>query len=95
MVKDVSGLDLELNSLRDADNALVPRPWAPYLDAAGKPLCRWKQMPTRKHVDAKSGGLVRIPAKNSFTTPEEAHLILANGTCTEYRVSPDHDLRSA
>ena len=94
-VQDVPGLDIELKSLIHADNALVTRPWLPYLDKVGKPVCGWRQMPTRKNVDTDSGGLVRIPAKNSFTTPEEAYLILANGIWTEYRVSPDHDLRSA
>ena len=93
-VADVPGLFNELQAI-EAECIKYKIPWFPYLDSAGKPACNWAAFPKRIKVKADSGGLVPVPAQNSFTTITEAHLVLANGICLEYRVSPQTDSTAA
>lgn len=94
MVADVPGLSEELQALQ-AKLIKYQAPWFPYLDDRGAPACSWAAFPKRVDVKAHCGGLVPVPAQNSFTTVTEACVILANGICLEYRVSPKNDPRAA
>lgn len=93
IARDVDGLETELEKLTTSTG--IAKTWSPYLDAAGVPKFELLQMSKRKDIKSESGGLFRIPSKNSFVTIEEAHVIFANGICLEYRVAPSHDLRTA
>ena len=94
VVADVPGLFNELQAI-EAECIKYQIPWFPYLDSSGKPACDWAAFPKRIKVKADCGGLVPVPAQNSFTTITEAHIILANGICLEYRVSPKSDPKAA
>ncbi len=90
VIVDTSGLEQELQAIQDA-NRDYKLPWRPYLDATGIPRCSWATFPKRADVKAQSEGLVPVPAQQAFCTIQEAHLILANGICLEYRQSPKND----
>jgi AAA domain len=58
-----------------------PLPWVHY----GDPACPMRR---RSYVAEKSGGLIRYPSKNSFSSTAEAHVMLACGIALEYRQAP-------
>lgn len=90
MVADTPGLADELQAFK-AEVSKYETPWFPYLDSRGVPACSWAAFPKWLDVKAKGGGLVPTPAQDSFTTITEAFLMLANGICIKYRMSPKND----
>ena len=87
------GLRKQLDTI--ASNKTHDRPWLPYLDEESKPKCSFTEMATRKHLTDHCGRLVRLPARNSFSTAEEAHISLSYGLYLEFRQAPYQGLRSS
>ena len=67
-------------------------PWHAYLDRHNQVQCL--PFNGRRHVLVESGGLIRYPERNFFSTPNEALLILAYGMAIEYQCDPKLGLRS-
>ena len=72
------------------DNYQWPVPWKPYLCDNSEPACFWGGFPDRKVIEEYSTRIVPVPAKNSFISTTEAHVLLANGMYLEYR-DPKHE----
>ena len=87
---------LKADSMRTINNNYkLAVPWKPYLCDNSEPACFWGGFPDRKEIEEYSNGIVPVPAKNSFTSTTEAHVVLANGMYLEYRNSPRDGVRSS
>jgi AAA domain len=79
--------DLEA-ALKDlTEGTSIRFPWAHYCDAAARSDSN-QEIHGRSYVHQKSGGLVRYPAKNSFSSVTEARVMLYIGISIEYRQAP-------
>ena len=92
IVQDIKIVEVILEMLLKQSTANLT-PWHPYCGADQVARCGFSDMYPRARVKSQSGGLIRYPARNSFISRTEAHIILAYGTMLEYRQAPLLDLR--
>lgn len=69
---------------KNSQPSVIYRSWQPYRPKLGRPMTKWNGWLDRKLLEKQSNGLIPYPAKASFSTPDEAAIILAYGAYLEY-----------